>query len=616
MAQHDPAFAAMKAEVDAHVAHNSHKLWEFNVHEKLKRGVGGAEGRKPWNTPLENAKETFEMLANHLEEGSRYFAYQDALNRIGEVTSDPALRNSHPNTIKYLEKYSAHITGGNLNNAGAAMNSVIDFVPKLMGVGPGVSSKAVKEATAFSTAHMMGFWNATFLGTQLTQFITGGFPEAARLRQATGLNPTEIAASFSNMNVHAALLAVEQRTGKQLESVQPHMREAYKYAHEQGMTQFSEGHLAKEINENQKYTKAKDVAMLPITLGEKMTRMPIFLWNVDTLHRAGLRGEELHMVARDATDYAMGNYHPDERPMIYQSLGSIGQLMGSLSTYKHNFLEQTYTTVQHAGKQPAAAATVLGSMYMFYGISNLPGSDIADKAVQELTGHDTRYYLSKVIQNKALLDGYLSATTELDFASRLSTRNILPNDATTALAGSHVSNLLNITSKAITYAMDRNRQNRDEALLAATPAGMRGMTEGQVRKSDDGHVLDKEGRNKYDEPRSDRDWKLRQYLGAPRPLKEAIEDQELRSLDLGHKKSEDKIKKAVSQMKAALNLDDMEGFEKARQKFQDLGGNGEMLTDLWFGDNAVNSKISGRQRREGINPSGADQIRKYLDYNQ
>jgi hypothetical protein len=417
------------------------------------------------------------------------------------------------------------------------------------------------------------------------------------------------------MNIQIPLLAYELKTGKQLQSVSPHMRDAYAYAREQGMNQFSEGHLAKDINENPTYTKVKDAAMIPITLGEKMTRLPVFLWNVDMFHRAGLKGAELHTVAKEATDYAMGNYHPDERPMIYQSLGAAGNLLGPLSTYKHNYMEQLYSTTQNAGKQPAAAATILASMYMFYGIANLPGGDVADKVMQELTGHDTRHYLDKVIQHKPLLDGYLSTTSGLDFASRLSTRNMLPNDATSGVLGAHVSNLLNITSKAVTYAWERNVQNRNEALLAASPAGMRGAVENQVRKDENGFVLDKSGQTKFDEPRTDAEWALR-TAGAPRPLREALEDNSLRSLDLGHKQNEDKIKKTVMAMKAAINLGDMNGFESARQKFQDLGGNAEMLSNAWFENNATQANISAKQRHQGINPSGADSIRRYLQYDK
>lgn len=619
MARLDPEFGNLKAEVDHHMAESTKKLYQFDVHEKRKTGVQGAMGDKPWLDKQANAKEFLEGLINYLEEGSTYYTLQKPLNEVGSLVKEPSLRETHPNTVKYLEAYIKHNKGENISPIGAASNWVVDSAFALAGLSPDTASKATSGLRTLSTLHMMGIYNPGFLATQLTQYFTGGMPEALQLRNTLGLSPTDLTASWGKMTLQFSQIASEKILKKEFSTVDPHLREAFDWAQEQGMLHFSEAELAKSVVKNPALVKAKEIASWPITLGEMATRPAIFLWYTDLFHKAGVTKDAgLYRMAKDATDYAMTNYHPSERPMIYESLGYMGQFLGALTTYKHNLMDQWVARGAGASKNPGAFAAMLGFGYAFYGLLGFPGAQETDQITQAVAGRTLReLLLDNSTKPNAQLDGLLSAYTGLDFQARLSMSNLIPDSPGQALAGPHLANAASVMVKALQYAKERDVASRNALITATTPLGMRGFVEEGLMTDKEGYLLTKEGERKYETKRGinergmdERLW--RKWMGM-RPIRERLEDEDLYADDKAYRNMTTKQKEAMSRFKSAINFNDDKGAEQALADYQEEGGDPKNLRGNI--KRYVQERGLSERERRGIAPKGSiGSINKYKEY--
>lgn len=228
IAKHDPEFAKNLEVANMRGKEAVASLYDFQVHEKAKKGIVGSYGNRPWLTKEQNTKEFLRGFIDYLEEGYKYTAYQDPLNQLMSLTRNAEFRASHPNTVAYLDRYTRHVTGNNLNPVGAATNWAIDKTASALGLGNTQFARANRELAQTSTLHMMGVFNPGFFLAQLTQWATGGIPEAAALRATLKVDPMTMLDSLNKTVMDAAALGIESNTGKPVKNVDPHIREAYK----------------------------------------------------------------------------------------------------------------------------------------------------------------------------------------------------------------------------------------------------------------------------------------------------------------------------------------------------------------------------------------------------
>lgn len=578
IAKNDPEFAKTQAVANEAVSGKIKKLYSFDKHEMKKYGVEGSAGDKPWLKAEDNAKDYFETLINHLEEGAKYYESQEALNGIGSIVNDPTIEL--PNTKKYLEAYAKHLTGQDLNPVGAASNWIVDSLPKMLGVGPRIPSKFMDAASSVSSMFMMGTYNVAFLGMQLMQYGTGGIPEMLRIRAGTSLPMHEVGTSFGKAPVWNIALFTEKRLGKNVlgNLIPEHIRSAQEWANTHGMYEFSELATAHETTRGKVWNAVEKAGNLPAEYGEKFSRPAVFLAISDLLHKAGLDGDENFLIAQNATDSAMVNYHPDERPMIYQSTGELGKGMGKLSTFKHNFVTQWFTHGQEGakfitsgGKEGALApiASLAGMSIALAGISGLPGYTEADAIVKKLTGGKRiRDLLLGADSDKpsASIDGVLSWKTGIDFQSRLGTNRVLPDTEWSSL-NPHIANIANMLGKAYDYAKYKDEMSYNEMVKALTPVGMRGFTEDL---DNNGQPVDKEGRRIFEQNRTPEEQAIRKWTGL-RPIRESVERADNYNTYQQYKALEAQRKEINSRMKAAMSLGDTEAIKRYTQQLAEMG---------------------------------------------
>lgn len=618
VSKHDPKFAETLRIAEQKTKDTIASMYNFHVHEKAKKGIVGSYGNRPWLSAEQNAKEFLKGFIDYLEEGYRYTSYQQPLNEIAQLTMNPEFRASHPNTVKYLERYVRHVTGSNLNPIGAAGNWAIDQALKAVGLGNNQFNKVSRELTQASTLHMMGVFNPGFFLAQLTQWATGGIPEAAQIRATLKQDPQLMVNSLQRAILDITALNIEENTGKVVRDVPQHMKDAYKWGHDNGLFTFSEVALAHEVLQSKLRRKVTPYLDWPIRLGEQATRPTVFLTFADMFHNAGFRGEEVMLRAQAATDWAMVNYHPDERPMIYQSLGALGNSLGALSTYKHNLVSQYGQRAMQAGKYPMAAAAMLGMGYALYGVSGLPGYQEATDMAERITDKPLReMILSDPKQSSTFMDGVLSAKTGVDFQSRLSMSNVLPDSPMSAFP--HISNFVNIMDKAYEAGMNWDQGSATEFAKALAPAGIKPIVEHMTAPKDkEGNVYPttKEGMNKYSTPRSTKEQVVRDILGV-RPLRERLEDERIWSTRKSEAKRQDKLKDALMRFDRAYLNGDTDGMAKAEDDYTKNDGD---ITTLYNSSRlrSVTEKSVQDEatRRAGKPTKNLNTLKRYEEFTQ
>lgn len=608
VAKRDTAFAEVKAVVDQKMADHFSNLYNFQVHEKMKKGVEGAIGKRPWLEASQNTNEFMRAFMNYMEEGFRYTNYQKPLNDISTMTGNPELRDKFPNTMRYLDKYQQHLAGGSLNAIGGAGNALVDSVAKSLAIGNGKINALKHELTHWSSLHMMGGPNLGFFAMQLTQILSGGMPEAAALRNRLGMDVDSFTQSLTSAPINLVKLAAEDMLGRPAD-VPQHMRDAYQWAHDVGMFTFSEAELAHQVNQGKIRKRVDQVLGLPIEMGEKMTRPTIFMLYADMFHKEGYTGIDGLSRAQAATEWAMANYHPDERPMVYQNLGVVGHLAGALATYKHNFVGQLMSRTKSAQKDPMALMLTGALGFGLYGLMGFPGAQEMTELAEYLTDKPVRnMILDSPTEPNAWMDGLLSASTGLDFQSRLSQSSLFPDTPLSMFP--HISNIATVMDKAYQVAKTGGQDMASWEQLGKQmlPSGARGIIE------DDMSENPRTGMNKYATPRSEEEQKWRAVMGI-KPLREKLADDRTWANSKIEKRRDDAIRDAQTRYDRAILGNDTSGMAKAKADYIKNGGDIRTLLDSnRIQQMLMKSQMSEEQRKAGIPGNNINQINQFNQF--
>lgn len=610
----DPKFADAKAAVDAHISDQVHALYRFDVHELKKHNVKGSLGDRPWLSQTENTKQLFEGLVNYLEEGFRYDALMGPLADIQKLMSDPEVKSQMPNTVEFLKKHVDKLSGQNLNAFGAAGNIIMDAVPRAVGVGTGVPRAITNAVVGMSTSLMMGFGNLGFALMQLSQLPISGSMEVLGARSRLGLSHTAMAHAVVSGAAYTSIMAASKMLGmeKWAEHVPNHLRYAYEWGHGKGMFDYSEAELVHNLNKSDTRVMVEKIVNSSISVPEKMTRPPMFMMMVDMFHKAGYYGEDGLLRAQAATDYAMTNYHPDERPGIYTALGQVGSGMGALSTYKHNFMEQQMSRTLSARAEPEAFVAGLALAFSLYGVAGMAGYEEMNTIVTKLTGKSIReYLLSNAKEPNVVMDGLASYKSGMDFQARISMSNLLPDPTNPLSAVPHMSNTFDIVNSAIDYAMKQDEASLRQMQYKTLPSSMRNIYEEKVMTDKAGMVRDAGGNKKIETPRTAEERDTRMKFGL-RPLQERIDSETLwtqkqREFDR-QKKMKDISNSFASQVRLGKPIGPM------LEKYKELGGDPQEL--LKQVDTIIKeAQKTPQQRAQGEPGDSLSSVRRYGAYN-
>jgi hypothetical protein len=622
IAKHDPRFAELQMNAQMKINEANHKLMNFDVHEMNKKGIKGSIGDQRTLSREANANQLGKAIIDFLEQGADYYSSQKALNDIGKVITDPTVAHM-PNTIKAVDGHLKHVTGNSLNPIGAALNWSIDGLFKAVGVSPKIPADVVRGMKTAMGIHMMGIWNPTFTALQFTQVLTGAMPEGMKIGSKLGMQNNKSAIVAPSM---LSVLKTAKALGKEVPAYIPdHMKAAFQYAQDHGIMDFSELEIAHTATRNKAINAAEKIGALPISIGEKMTRPPVFMTFADIFHNYGLSDAEAFMAAQHATNMAMGDYHPAERPKIYAGLGIMGEFGGALTTYKHNALTNLFIrgkdVVSADGKGRRMITPALGAIAtasLFQGITGMPGFDELDSAYQWATGQMGD---SQGITETALKDtpdwgkyGYLSAATGLDFQSRTSMSKLLPEIKGGSLSP-QLSVLADIGLKAYEYGKFKDQQSFNDLMKAGTPSGLKGLTEDTLMTDDKGFVSNSAGELMNDTPRSDKERAIRKMF-AVKPLRESVESKDVYIDAKNVKSKEDAQNILTRRFRQAFANNDQAGMERLAQAYYDKEGDPQvLLNDTSLQNQILRSNQSQRERMTGKLEATIKSINRYRDMN-
>jgi hypothetical protein len=622
LGKEDPRFAEVQELVRDAIVEANNKLFNFNVHELNKKGVIGNEGNRPWKDAKTNANDAFHALVRYFEEGALHHELQIPLKDMRDLANSPDMQHL-PNTLKYLDKYTKKVTGADLNQLGAILNSALDLPFKILGVGPGVPLKVTGAIKNNMSQLFMGYGNWMFTVSQLVQPGQTGLPFMQLAATRLGMDMPSAVKSMADGGTYSMLAFAEEKTGHRIDVLPEHMRAAYKYARERGLLVFSEIERAYQGTQG-RVSRAKDrAAEANMKLGETATRTPMFMAFTDLLVKGGVPLESAMPIAEHMTQFSMVDYHQWERPMLYSGLGVTGQFAGGLQTFKHGVLsQQTYLAKQAikpavGDRQVKPIMLSIAAALALAGVTGLPGYEELDGAVMYLTdkfGDGAKSIREIALSNTPewLNSGIVSNVTELNIQNKFSAADMV-GDSFAKTFSPHLEAFSKIVADAIEVAKTGDSQAVRNLLMQITPSGLKGFTESAVARDEQNRVIGRDGKPIVE--RSEKDWDRRKLTGM-RPHQEAIERETTWTARIKERKDIERKKEIVVEYERRLvnNTLDDKARDKLQQEYQDRGGELSTLIEL-HKKVPVEMNQTQKQRMEGV-PKSAGGVKRWEYYNR
>lgn len=597
----------------------NNNLFGIGKHALEKKGIIGNEGNKPWLSEERNAKEALKSMVEYFEAAIEHHEVQVPLHEIDKIVKDPNF--THENVKQYLQQYSNHIQGIT-SGLGGAVNTLIDRAFDAMGLGTNIPMKGLIAIKNGMSRMFMGF-NAAFMAAQAVQPFQMAFPLAASFSKRMGLLDSTVANAMGKGSVWATAENMAKWYDNPKLSIAPeYIKNAIKYATDRGLYAFNELEASHKATENKYIRGFGKAADFTISTGDKMTKLPTYLGFVELFKEGGIDGTTAFALAEKATESSMVNYHPFERPMMYQKMGVIGNFAGGLTTFKHANVNLQAKLVQEAfGQQKNIKPLLYSGMVMLLtaGITGLPAYGELDtlysKVSEMLNGkpHSIREdFLQKLPE--LLKSGVISAVANLNLQAKWSAADMIPDTLGKALSP-HLEGAYQIGEAAAMYAKDPSIVNRNNLLMKLTPVGVKGFTEEAVMKDPQGRVLGTDGLPKFDSPRSESDWAKRKYTGVSL-LNETIDSADLhqdRQTTIYQNKQISDLSKQIK--KAYI------GKEYARattliNKYQTIAGPEatQQLVERLGSTLPMETNTGARTRAQGL-PKSIRGVERYKEYN-
>jgi hypothetical protein len=616
LAKEDPAMAKVleKSQEAQKVANND--LYSIGGHELQKKGIIGNEGNRPWLDKKRNAEDALKAMIDYFEQASEHHSLQKPLHEM-DVLMKASETDHMPNVRQYLQRYTDHITG-KTGDLGRALNQAIDLPFKALGVSSSIPLKTANTIKAGMGRLYMGYYNPGFLASQLVQPFQMAYPMATMFSERLGLPVEKAVSSMGKGSVWASSETLAAILGDDRVSIAPsHIKEAIQYAYDRGLYAFNDLEAAQSASKSKVMRAHNNIADFMIGAGDRITKLPVFLGYVELFKEAGLDTQLAFKVAEKATETSMVNYHPWERPMLYNKLGALGQFAGGLTTYKHGSMTAMSALAKEKGNKKPILLAAMATLTLA-GITGVPAYQELDalySKLSELSKGKPGSIREDVLYNlpEYLKSGVISTASNLNMQAKWSSADMVP-DSLAKAASPHLEGAAQIAIAAAEYAKDPSTINRNNLLMKLTPSGMKGFTEEAFMKDDKGRVLGKDGLPRFEEPRSEEDWAKRKWTGVGL-LDETLESQDLYKDRMAQAYKEKQISDMAKKIKSAYTGNEIARTKLLLKEYTKLAGP-DAANSLIKGlsEIKVNKQKSERERRQGI-PTNLKGVDKYKEYN-
>jgi len=491
LAEHDPKFAEMQDKISAITSDNADKLYGAEYHARHKKGIIGSEGNKPWQDKTANTNEMMKAYFQYFEEGMLSHMNLPVETQLKALMSNPAL-DGMPNAKAYLSKYVQHMTGRNPGKLAAAIDTLIDTPGRAVGLGPTPVRNAINQTTKRIGQLLMGYGNIAHSAMQMMQVPTMAFPEFRTIAHQFNI-PESVSAGAGMEGVRLlGEMSKEKLTGKK-STLSAYDRTVLDYAEHMGLGHFSEFQDVSKQTQGPRGRAFDDAVDLNRTLPEVTTRPYVFFTISKMLEKhPELSLQEKLSVAYNATQEAMIDYSPRERPMVYSDLGKMGQLTGSLSTFTHGAFGQLGRLGKEAVRgNPVPIISAAAIMFALGGVKGIWGYDTADTIVKYLTEQlGNRRSIRELLldphtSSEVIKSGALSVATGADLSSRISVNIPTPGSITEAVAGPFATDLGKRVGSIYELAKEQDSLAAKNALITNLPNSIKKIVRDKMMEDEE-----------------------------------------------------------------------------------------------------------------------------------
>lgn len=588
-----------------------------------KKGIWGNEGNKPWNKDAYAASD--EAMKSYFTSWEEEMLSHHALpvnSQLTALATNPEVQAKYPNAIDYVNKYTKHMTGTYTTQLGATLNNILDM--GMQGVSFGQLGPSSVRALTNQFTKRMGQWTQGF----------GNIPYTAMQLLQPGM--TAVPEMYKAGNTPQISMAMSQGIADSIKYLRKLVDNNYKpdgetaamfdYAESKGLLTFSEYDDVSKITQS-KGGKAFDTAVdFNRQLGEQSTRPYVFFSFVNLLKNTDIPKSEIFDTAYNMTQYSMTDYHPRERALMYRDLGVVGQLAGSLSQFKHSYINQMAQWVKPTEliKTPQAAIAGLTAVAVLAGYRGLPGYEDLDETVKYLTNKfgDKKTNIAELIaangpewlSMEPVAYGLMSSESGVNVSSRLGMAQVAPQSLIESLSP-YAGKAVRLGEAAVETAKGANPRAPLNLGMELAPSSIRGLLEDKLSTSEDGMLINKKGQNEY--KRTEFDRKVKRF-----GLTSLEESKNRENVYLGtERKMSDTERRSKLTGEAAMKFNQLGKEWMKSQEFQEIKA--EYIKRGGDPDTLINSIVSGKvdaiktgkQRAEG-EPNTYQGIKRYEYYNK
>jgi len=561
-------------------------------HGRTKKGVEGAIGFEPHKSTKKNFDNFVVHFLGYAENLAKYAEYGQMDKYIKEITDSSRFRHQAEAQAAIKAVWERNFLG-KPSELGAKLNVIADSMSAIVGELPGMDANSVRKLNQISKkaffSILFGFYNIKFLATQMfqpAQFISATYAEIAAKMNANPLSMTKAITKGMGDSIMSAF----NEGGLSKE-----MRDALAYAEKHGVfdpmfiEQFETFGESLINNKTVEWVTGAEM----IRLMEAKARKHFFIQAYHAVKEAGIKdAAKAADLAANFTNEKMVNYAPQFRPLLYTTLGPVGQLLSPLTTFKHNYysqLAQVIAESSKAGVNPTyviPVAMMLLSQILFAGLYGLPLVQEYETVVdvlkdQGVIDRQTNAKLSDVITDPTrlanagftenlALTGIFNAAFGLDFQASFAAAEFVPRN---------IAPVVGMAYEAFRAANKDNSSGWEAVADKLMPRGpLRYLWEEQYTDEEGNFYDPKKSKHPLVYRRGQKE-RLANLLGA-RTVEESYERR--RNFEKEKRKDirENEKKKYVSEFRSAYIKGDETGMEEAAVKILELPGGETTLKNL------------------------------------
>lgn len=469
----DPRVDALVSAYEEHVAGRSVPSMGMPFHAEAKGNVRGFIGDKPNRTEKQNAIELLNSQIQYMKNSYKWAEQQKANQKVSEIISDPTLRETQPNNIKYVQEYSKNAMG--FGTAKSIRDLEVDL-SRGLGFDREQSLAALNMVRSWFYTKNLGLLNPKAMFVQMVQPL---FMAPAHLNlMENGFKANPVTVYANTIKDTSALWSNRE--------LRPEMKNALDYAQQNGILSINVLDDIRNIGQSELSRKAQNLANINQIKAEEFGRTVSYISAVNHLYESGLRGETLYRSAEAVTNRVMVDYRKFEQPMWMEKMGATGRAVGTLKTFMNNQYHQLLYYAQEAGKgRVTGLAGMLGLQYALAGAMGMYGvqtvSDVYDNYIRKAMGPSKADKSMKgwLLSNLSDLEAYggFSKITGINMYGSMSQGN-LGGDSLGAIAAPFASDLYKSVGAIGSAVMDpTNPEKWSQALYENLPPHGKGMME-------------------------------------------------------------------------------------------------------------------------------------------